>query len=86
MLWSRQCCGETRSARSREPPEAEIVGAGDFLKDVIWARHFLQAQGFDMNSTKMYQDNMIAIKIEKKRKEISRKNQSSEYVFTLRIK
>ena len=28
--------------------EAEIVGAGDFLKDIIWARHFLQAQGFDM--------------------------------------
>ena len=45
--------------------EAEIVGAGDFLKDIIWARHFLQAQGFDMKSTKMYQDNMSAMKIEK---------------------
>jgi len=45
--------------------EAQIIGAGDFLKDIIWARHFLQAQGFDMNSTKMYQDNMSAMKIEK---------------------
>ena len=45
--------------------EAEIVGTGDFLKNIIWARHFLQAQGFDMNSTKMYQDNMSAMKIEK---------------------
>jgi len=43
---------------------AGIVKASDFLKDIIWARHFLQAQGFDMNSTKMYQDNMSATNIE----------------------
>ena len=45
--------------------KAEIAGAGDFLKDIIWARHFFQVQGFDINSTKMYQNNMSAMMIEK---------------------
>lgn len=43
--------------------EGEIVGVSDFLSNMIWARMFLGAQGFDLTTNTLFQDNQSAIKI-----------------------
>lgn len=45
--------------------EAEIVGISDFVPNVIWARMFLEAQGYEIDKNLLYQDNQSVIKIEK---------------------
>ena len=44
--------------------EAEIVGVDDSLTYILWARYFLQAQGYDMEPSLLYQDNISAILLE----------------------
>ena len=43
--------------------EGEIVGVSDFLPNMIWARMFLSAQGFDLTHNTLFQDNQSAMKI-----------------------
>jgi hypothetical protein len=45
--------------------EAEVVGASDYLPWVIWVIKFMHHQGFDMDTSIFYQDNLSAMKIEK---------------------
>ena len=45
--------------------EAEIVGVSDFISNMIWARIFLEKQGYEIEENLLYQDNQSAIKIEK---------------------
>ena len=45
--------------------EGETVGASDYLSNIIWARMFLEAQGFKLTENILFQDNMSAIKLEK---------------------
>ena len=43
--------------------EGEIVGVSDFLPNMIWARMFLQEQGYTLKNNTLYQDNQSAMKI-----------------------
>ena len=43
--------------------EGEIVGVSDFLPNMIWARMFLEAQGYKLTDNVLYQDNQSAMKI-----------------------
>lgn len=45
--------------------EAEVAGVSDSMSMVCWTRHFLKAQGYNMEPTKIYQDNMSAMLLEK---------------------
>ena len=45
--------------------EAEIVAIHDVMPQLIWTGYFLDAQGFVIKNTTMYQDNMSSILIEK---------------------
>ena len=45
--------------------EAELVGVSDMLPQVIWTRHFLEAQGYNVDESIVYQDNMSSILLEK---------------------
>jgi len=59
--WSKRQRINTKSST-----EAELVGVNDMLPQVLWVRYFLEAQGYSMLSpTKIYQDNMSAIQLEK---------------------
>lgn len=45
--------------------EGETVGASDFLPNMIWARMFLEEQGYRLVENILFQDNQSAIKLEK---------------------
>jgi hypothetical protein len=50
---------------SRSSTESEVIGMHDVLPQVLWTNHFLQAQGFDIHKTVVFQDNMSSILMEK---------------------
>jgi len=51
---------------TRSSTEAELVGVNDTLPQVLWTRYFLEAQGYVLSSpSKVYQDNMSSIQLEK---------------------
>jgi hypothetical protein len=45
--------------------EAEVVGVADVMPMILWTRYFLEAQGYDIGESKLYQDNMSSILLEK---------------------
>jgi hypothetical protein len=50
---------------TRSSTEAELVGVNDMMSMVLWTRHFLEAQGYDVIDNVIYQDNESAILLEK---------------------
>jgi hypothetical protein len=44
--------------------EAELVGASDYLPYTIWAKKFLEAQGYHLHENVFYQDNQSTIRFE----------------------
>ena len=49
---------------TRSSTEAELVGVHDILPQVLWTKYFLEAQGFKLHDTTVYQDNLSAIMLE----------------------
>jgi len=49
---------------TKSSTEAEVVGASDYLPNTIWARMFLEAQGYTIVDNVFYQDNQSAMKLE----------------------
>ncbi len=45
--------------------EAELVGVDNTLAHILWARYFMEEQGYDMDPLVLYQDNMSAILLKK---------------------
>ena len=44
--------------------EAELVGVSDTLPKILWCRHFMEAQGCNVEDVYVYQDNQSAILLE----------------------
>jgi hypothetical protein len=55
---------QKQKLNTKSSTEGEIVGVSDFMPNMIWARMFLEAQGFLVDENTLYQDNQSAIKIE----------------------
>ena len=45
--------------------ESELVGAADYLPNVVWLMRFLEHQGYKVKSSVLYQDNESAIRLER---------------------
>ena len=45
--------------------EVDLVGVSDVLPQVMWTSYFLEAQGYQIESSIIYQDNMSTILMEK---------------------
>jgi hypothetical protein len=60
---------------TKSSTEAELVGVDDSLGYIIWARYFMieQEQGYDMDPSLLYQDNMSNILLETNRRASSSK-------------
>jgi hypothetical protein len=58
---------------TRSSTEAELVGVDDEISAVIWTRHFLLSQGFEVKDNLLYQDNQAVMKLEKNGKRSSGK-------------
>ena len=50
---------------SRSSTEAELIAVDDSVTDVPWTKNFLEAQGHNVKSRIILQDNESAIKLEK---------------------
>jgi hypothetical protein len=49
---------------TKSSTEAELVGVDDSLGYILWAHYFMIKQGYDMDPSLLYQDNMSAILLE----------------------
>jgi hypothetical protein len=58
---------------TRSSTEAELVGVDDAMGMILWTRLFLQAQGYEVHDTKIYQDNRSAMLLEENGKRSSSK-------------
>jgi hypothetical protein len=54
---------------TRSSTEAELVGADDMLPQIMWKRYFIEAQGFNVDKSILYQDNLSAMILEKNGKQ-----------------
>ena len=50
---------------TRSSTEGELVGVNDALPQIVWTRNFLEAQGYKMGASDVYQDNQSAMLLEK---------------------
>ncbi len=66
---------------TKSSTEAELVGVDDSLGCILWARYFIQAQGYDMDVLLLYQDNMSAILLK-----MNRKASSSKHTKHIKVK
>ena len=49
---------------TKSSTEAELVGLSDYVPYTLWMNNFLAAQGYKIKSSKVYQDNQSAIRME----------------------
>lgn len=66
MSWGRGCTLPTSSKQklnTKSSTEAEVIGLSDYLNNVIWARMFIEGQGYEVSDTVIYQDNESAMKL-----------------------
>ena len=50
---------------SKSSCESELIGLYDKIGDVLWTRHFLEAQGYKIKTNVVYQDNMSTLSLAK---------------------
>ena len=50
---------------SKSSTESEIIGLYDKVGDILWTRQFLEAQGYDIETNVVYQDNMSTLSLAK---------------------
>jgi hypothetical protein len=58
---------------TRSSTEAELVGDDDMLPQIMWTRCFIEAQGFNVDESILYQDNLSDMLLEKNGKQSSSK-------------
>jgi hypothetical protein len=57
----------------RSSTEAELIGVNDVMGIILWTRHFLEAQGYEVVENVILQDNESAILLEKNGRQSSTK-------------
>ena len=50
---------------TKSSTEAEMVGVSDYLPRAIWAKKFMEGQGYTLKESRFYQDNQSTIRFEK---------------------
>jgi hypothetical protein len=50
---------------TKSSTEAELVGVDDAMGQILWTRYFIESQGYPVQDTIIYQDNMSAMLLEK---------------------
>jgi hypothetical protein len=58
------CYSWKQKMNTKSSTEAELVGVDDSLGYILWACYFMIEQGYDMDPSLLYQDNMSAILLE----------------------
>ncbi len=63
-LWSGHGSQLFLETQDHDKELDELVGVDDSLRHILWARYFMQAQGYEMEASLLYQDNMSAMLLE----------------------
>ena len=58
---------------TRSSTESEVVGVDEMMPAILWTRLFLEAQGYGVKESIIFQDNKSAILLEKNGKSSSSK-------------
>jgi hypothetical protein len=58
---------------TRSSTESELVGIHDVMPDILWTKHFLEAQGFPVTENVLHQDNQSCILLAKNGRQSSSK-------------
>jgi len=61
---SIQSISTKQKLNTRSSTEAELVGVDDAMAQIVWTKHFLEAQGYKVKKHVIHQDNQSAIKLE----------------------
>jgi Reverse transcriptase (RNA-dependent DNA polymerase) len=59
------CKSAKQKLNTKSSTEAELVGASDYLPNIMWVSNFLKEQGYAIDENILEQDNESAIKLEK---------------------
>jgi hypothetical protein len=62
---SAYATSKKQKLNTKSSTEAELVGVDDVMSQVLWTRYFLEAQGYEVIESKVFQDNQSAILLEK---------------------
>jgi hypothetical protein len=62
-----------QKVNSRSSTEAELIGVDDRISKILWAKRFIECQGFKVKLNIIYQDNTSTMKLEKNGKASSGK-------------
>jgi hypothetical protein len=54
---------QKQKLNTKSSTEGEVVGVRDFMPNMVWARMFLEAQGFILSENILFQDNKSAMKM-----------------------
>jgi hypothetical protein len=65
------CKSSTQKINTKSSTESDLVGLSDSAGQFLWARYFLEEQGYSMGPAKIYQDNMSTISMVKNGKSSS---------------
>ncbi len=71
---------------TKSSTETEIVAVNDMMSQVLWSRYFLEAQGYTMGASMIFQDNMSAMLLERNGKGSSGKRTRHMNVWYFFIK
>ena len=55
-----------QNLNTKSSTEAELVGLGNIISQILCTRYFLEAQGFNVTDKIIYQDNQSTMRMEKK--------------------
>ena len=58
---------------SKSLTEAELISVSDGINQVLWTKHFLECQGYEVHSITIYQENKASILLERNGKRSSKK-------------
>jgi hypothetical protein len=50
---------------TKSSTEAELVGVDDLMPQILWTKYFLEAQGYKVNDSKIFQDNQSTMLLAK---------------------
>ena len=67
------CTSQKQRLNTKSSTETELVGANDVMPQLLWTQYFLNAQGYGVKDSYLYQDNQSAILLEKNGKASSGK-------------
>lgn len=54
---------QKQKLNTKSSTEGEVVEVSNFMLNMVWARMFLEAQGFILTENTLFQDNQSAMKI-----------------------